>query len=202
MQNSQSHRQAHYRDTGPSGSPYEVVLSSAVAVFLALAAFHLSLISTALPLFPEQRQQVDRAIDLLDSKGFNTEAFLLRGTTTFRGTDNWLNALVRKESAFAATNFPFQIITLYPDFYSRTKDDRERAVILLHEARHLMGGNEKDAYAYVWQHRRDLGWTQLSHGTTPAFVTIEQQTRQNAPALFDCPSNLWSDCTETLRVQR
>ena len=173
-----------------------------MAAILAVAAFHLSLISTALPPSTQENQQIERAIELLDTRGFDTEAFLLRHTTTFRGTDHWLNALVRKEDAFAATNFPFQIITLYPDFYSRANDDTERAVILLHEARHLMGSDEEAAYAYVWQSRADLGWTQLEYGTTPTYITIEQQTRENAPALFDCPSNLWSDCTESLRAQQ
>ena len=202
MQTSQSHPQAHRRDTNPESSRFEVVLSSALAGVLALAAFHLSLVSSALPPSPEDRVVVDRAIDILDAKGFRTEALLLRHGAIFRETDNWLNAVARKETAFAATNFPFGIVTLYRDFYSRATDDTERAVILLHEAQHLMGKDEAAAYEYVWRHRRALGWTQLAYGTTPAFVTIEQQTRENAPALFDCPSNLWSDCTETLRAQR
>ena len=71
-------------------------------------------------------------------------------------------------------------------------------MVLLHEAQHLKGGDEKAAYSFVWQNRERLGWTQLSHGTTPSYITIEQQTREFAPELFTCRQNLWSDCTETL----
>ena len=94
------------------------------------------------------------------------------------------------------------MITLYDDFYKRATDDTERAMILLHEAQHLLGANEHSAYSYVWRHRRQLGWTQLTHGTTETYVTIAEQTRENAPDLFDCPSKVWSDCTETLSVRR
>ena len=197
MQTSQSQTPAHHR-----GTNFDVVLSSALAALLTLAAFHLSLVASALPPTPEQTVIVDRAIDILDTKGFRTEAQLLRHAATFRGTDNWLNAVARKENAFAATNFPFAIVTVYSDFYRRATDDTERAVILLHEAQHLMGKDEKGAYEYVWLHRADLGWTQLAYGTSPVYVTIEQQTSEMAPALFNCPSKLWSDCTEKLRAAK
>jgi hypothetical protein len=179
-----------------------VMLSSAFAAFLALVAFHLSLVATSAPPSVEESAAIDRAISLLDARGFDREVFLLRRTTTFRATDHWLNLFTVKERAFAATNFPFQIITLYPDFYTRATDDTERAMILLHEARHLMAKGEGDAYGYVWQHRAKLGWTQRTHGTTATYVTIEQQTRENAPELFNCPTNLWSDCTDTMQARR
>ncbi len=178
------------------------MLSSALAALLALVAFHLSMIATSAPLSLEEKEAVNRAIDLLDAKGFETEVFLLRHTTSFRSTDNWLNLIAEKENAFAATNFPFQIITLYPDFYTRPSDDTERAMVLLHETQHLLHKDESAAYAYVWQHRGTLGWTQLTHGTTATYVTIEQQTREHVPELFNCPSNIWNDCTEALRAQR
>jgi Zn-dependent protease with chaperone function len=200
MRTSQSHQSAHRRDTNHENSRFEVVMSSAMAALLALAAFHLSLVSTALPPSPEQMVIVGRAIDILDAKGFRSEALVLRHAATFRETDNWLNAVAHKENAFAATNFPFGIVTVYRDFYSRATDDTERAAILLHEAQHIMGKDERAAYEFVWLHRAELGWTQLAYGTSPTYVTIEQQTRDYAPALFNCPSNLWSDCTETLRA--
>lgn len=178
------------------------MLSSALAAVLALSAFHLSLVATSVPLSPTERDTVERAIDLLDAKGFGREVFLLRHTATFRSTDHWLNLIAGNENAFAATNFPFQIVTLYPDFYTKAIDDTERAMILLHEAQHLMAGDESAAYGYVWRHRSRLGWTQLTHGTTETYVTIAEQTRENSPTLFNCPSNLWNDCTETLRARR
>ncbi len=202
MQSSQYHSQLHDHYTNDDNSPFRVALSSALALMLALAAFHLSLVATSMPLSNEEHARVERAIEVLETRGFTREAFMLRHTTTFRGSDHWLNRLVARENAFAATNLPFQMITLYKDFYSRATDDTERAMILLHEARHLAGANERSAYSYVWRHRRQLGWTQLTHGTTETYVTIAEQTRENAPDLFDCPSQVWSDCTETLRVSK
>ncbi len=144
----------------------------------------------------DDRGAVERAVAVLESKGFSSEAFLLRNVTTFRSSDNWLNQAVAGESAYAATNYPFGIITIYPDFYTKAVDDTERAMVLLHEAQHLMNKGEAEAYAYVWRQRQRLGWTTLSHGTTPTFVTVELQTRENAPELFTCRSNLWNDCTD------
>ena len=176
--------------------------SSVAAGLLAIVAFHLSMISTSVPPSPDEQKQVDQAIRVLESKGFAREAFMLRHTVTFRGTDNWLNGLAAKENAFAATNFPFQIVTLYPDFYKRAGDDTERAMILLHEAQHLLASSEAESYEYVWRNREQLGWTQLSHGTTETYVSIEQQTREYAPHLFNCRQNIWDDCTATLRAQK
>ena len=166
------------------------------SIVLALVAFYLSLVSTSLPPAQYQRPAIDRAIALLAEKGYDDEVFLLRRTVTFRSTDHWLNNFVPKENAYASTNFPFQIVTLYPDFYTKAVDDTERAMVLLHEARHLMGENENQAYAYVWRERKKLGWTLQTHGTTESYVTIEQQTRENAPEIFNCPNKPWEDCTE------
>jgi hypothetical protein len=168
----------------------------AASAVLAVIAFYLSLVSTSLPPTQHDRQQIDKAIQLLADHGFSDEVFLLKGTTTFRATDHWLNALTEKENAYASTNFPFQIITLYPDFYTKATDDTERAMVLMHEARHLMGENEHEAYAYVWRHRKQIGWSMKTHGSTESYVTIEQQTREMAPELFNCPDKPWEDCTE------
>ena len=143
------------------------------------------------------RLTIDRAIDVLDAKGFTGEAFLLRHVATLRGCDNWLNTnLVDGEQSYASTNFPFGIITINPDFYNKAVDDTERAAILLHEVRHMKGGDERDAYSYVWQNRERLGWTLLTHGTTESYITIEQQTRDFAPEIFTCEEKPWRDCTE------
>lgn len=167
-----------------------------ISVVLAIVAFYLSLLTTSIPPTRQERAAIDRAIGVLASKGFEREVWQLRRTTTFRVTDHWLNSFVEKENAYAATNFPFQIVTVYPDFYSKAVDDTERAMVLLHEARHLMGEDENEAYAYVWRNRGKLGWTLKTHGTTESYVTIEQQTRENAPELFNCPDKPWEDCTE------
>ncbi|MDI1240778.1 MAG: hypothetical protein PSX80_02510 [bacterium] len=168
----------------------------AASAVLAIIAFYLSLVSTSLPPTAYERLQIDNAIQLLADRGFSEEVFLLKGTTTFRATDHWLNSFVDKENAYASTNFPFQIVTVYPDFYSKAEDNTERAMVLMHEARHLMGENENEAYAYVWRHRKQLGWSMKTHGSTDSYVTIEQQTREMAPELFNCPEKPWEDCTE------
>ena len=163
-----------------------------------LSIFHSSLLVTSQPLRAEEAAQVERAIDLLDAKGFSHEAFLLRRLTIFRNSDNWLNQMTDKENAFAATNFPLNIVTLYPDFFIKAKDDTERAMILLHEVQHMQGADEHEAYGFAWRNRHRLGWTILTHGTTESYVTIELLTREIAPEIFTCKDKIWNDCTETL----
>ena len=163
-----------------------------------LSIFHSSLLVTSQPLRADESAQVERAIDLIEAKGFSREAFLLRRLTLFRNTDNWLNSMTDKENAFAATNYPFNIITLYPDFFTKAADDTERAMILLHEVQHLQGGNEREAYGFAWRNRQQIGWTILSHGTTESYITVEILTREAAPELFTCTDKIWNDCTEEL----
>jgi hypothetical protein len=125
----------------------------------------------------------------------------LKRITTFRRTDNWINKLTIEESAFASANFPFGVITLYQDFYTKTTDDTERAMVLLHEVQHLQyGQDEAIAYKYVWQNRQKLGWTVFSHGMTETFITVSDQTREYSPDIFTCSANLWNDCTENLQT--
>jgi hypothetical protein len=80
--------------------------------------FLLVMILSATPLSASERRTSRFSIKLLERRGFINEAYLLRDLATFRSNDNWLNASVSKENAFAATNYPFAIITLYPDFLS------------------------------------------------------------------------------------
>jgi hypothetical protein len=181
---------------------HDVVSSCAVAACAALVMFYASLIATSAPVTAGDTVVVERAINLLESRGFQDEVFLLRHAAIFRGSDNWLNRLTPKDSAYAATNFPVQIITLYPDFYSKAVDDTERAMILLHEAQHLKDKDEHEAYAYVWQNRNRLGWTQLRYGTTPAYITTSEQTRAMVPGLFTCHARLWNDSTEMAKGRK
>jgi hypothetical protein len=181
---------------------FKIILNNLAVAALTIIIFHLSLLITSSPVESYNQESIDRAVALLEAKGFDREVFLLRRVATFRGSDNWLNLLTEKENAYAATNFPFAIITLYPDFYTKTEDDTERAMILLHEVQHLKSSDEAGAYEYVWRNREKLGWTTLSHGTTPTFVTIELQTRENSPHLFTCQSQMWDDCTENFQVRQ
>ena len=180
-------------------SRLSLIATSLLAALIAFGVFYSSLIATSEPITAEQYSKVNDAIAILEAKGFEREAYLLRNTAQYRRSDNWFNSATLHADSYAATNFPFQIVTLYPDFYSQTADDVERAMVLLHEAKHLESKDENVAYAFVWQNRERLGWTQLSHGTTPTYVTISDQTREFAPELFTCPDRLWNDCTEQMK---
>ncbi|MEJ7622845.1 MAG: hypothetical protein WKF34_02525 [Pyrinomonadaceae bacterium] len=168
-----------------------------IAVCLAvIAGFYLSLIGSARSLSYDQKQVIKAAVRILKDKGFDNETFLLANLTAYRSEDNWLNASVAKESAYAATNFPFEIMTLYPDFFAYPADDIERAAILLHEARHLMGEDEREAYEYVWRNRAKLGWTRAAYAQSPVWENVRQQTRENVAGLFVCDRKEFGDCTE------
>jgi hypothetical protein len=176
------------------------ILKRAVICFavciLVIFSFYLSLLGTSHSLEYEQKQIVRRAIDILETRGFSGEVFLLRRLTSFRASDNWLNASTRDENAYAATNFPFEIITIYPEFFTVPQDDTERAMILLHEAQHLKGADETEAYDFVWRNRKALGWTRETHGASKIYINIEKQTREFAPDLFRCDWIKAGDCTE------
>ena len=162
----------------------------------ALLGFYLSMIFTSASLKYEEKKQIQNAVKLLDEKGFAREVFLLRYLTNFRGNDNWLNASTKFENAYAATNFPFEIMTVYPDFFVYPADETERAAILLHEAQHLKGADEKEAYEYVWRNRKRLGWTRNTHGNSVVWRNVKRQTREFAPHLFVCDWKDEGDCTE------
>jgi len=172
-----------------------ILICAAVCVAV-LLGFYVSLIVSSSSLTTEQKRTVHDAILVLKQKGFADDAFLLERLTVFRSDDNWLNASVAKENAFAATNFPFEIVTLYSDFFTYPKDDTERAAILLHEARHLRGEDEKEAYAFVWMHREQLGWTREKYPLSIVWQNIRKQTRDNVPELFVCVTAEYTDCTE------
>lgn len=152
---------------------------------IGLGCFYYSLIFSSDSLSFEQRESVERSIRILREKGFSDEVFYLENLAAFRGSDNWLNDSVPKESAYASTNYPFEIMTIYPDFFTYTVDDLERAAILLHEAKHLQGANEEKAYAFVWVNRYKLGWTQEKYGNSVVWRNVRLQTIEFAPYLFE-----------------
>ena len=170
------------------------VLICICVVFAAVLSFYLSLLFSAQPLNIDQKASVRRGISILREKGFTQEAFLLANVTVYRSNDNWLNASVAKENAYAATNFPFEIMTVYPDFFAYPKDDVERAAILLHEAKHLQGKDEHDAYAFVWKQKARLGWTREAYGASPIWENVRRQTLDMAPEVFTCPDREFNDC--------
>jgi len=166
----------------------------------AVGIFYSSLIFTASPLKPDEIERVNAVISTIEKRGFINEAYLLRDLATFRGSDNWLNASVAKENAYAATNYPFAVITLYPDFFTYPEDDLERAAILLHEARHLKGDGEEEAYEFVWRNKKYLDWTEENYGDSVVWLNIRQQTKEYSPNLFVCDFNPKGDCTAERRL--
>jgi hypothetical protein len=171
------------------------IFCAAVCV-LAVMGFYSSLIFTSASLKHEEKKQVQNAIEILNEKGFSNEVFLLKYLTSFRGNDHWLNASTKFENAYAATNFPLEIMTVYPDFFIYPADDTERAAILLHEAQHLKGADEKEAYEFVWRNRKKLGWTKETHGNSVVWRNVRRQTKDVAPHLFICNWSDAGDCTE------
>lgn len=166
------------------------------AVLLAFVGFYLSLLMTAKKLSYDEKREVASAIKLLEEKGFTKETFFLNYLTAYRANDNWLNASIEKENAYAATNFPFEIMTVYPEFFTVPLDETERAAILLHEAQHLKGADEKEAYEFVWLNRAKLGWTKDKYARSVIWRNVRKQTKEYAPQLFTCSEREYGDCTE------
>jgi hypothetical protein len=169
------------------------ILSVTCAV---IVAWHASLLLTSDAATMSQRLQVRGAVEVIERGGFSRETFLLRRLTCFRTTDNWWNNAVGHGEAYAATNFPFEIITLYPEFFKYPTDDTERAVILLHEARHLAGADEQEAFKSVWRDKARLGWTREKYSETRVWKNVSDFTRRYAPELFTCGADGRQDCTE------
>lgn len=171
-------------------------LSVLAVAFLLLVGWHASLLCTSTPVTYDERAQVNRAVELIERAGFTREAFLLRRLTNFRTTDNWLNSYAGHANAYASTNFPFEVVTLYPDFFRYPVDDVERAVILLHEARHLAGADEAEACDSVWRDKARLGWTREKYGETRVWQNVTELSRRHAPKLFRCGEDGGQDCYE------
>jgi hypothetical protein len=172
-----------------------ILFTPALIVIILLVAY-LSLLATSDAIDSKQREAVNRAVDVLDRKGFSQEAFMLRHAVSFRATDNWWNRWVGHADAYAATNFPFEVVTLYPDFFNLPVDDVERAAILLHETYHLYGHGEEAAFKGAWRDKRRLGWTRSTYGETSVWKNVAESTYNYAPQYFQCGTDLRSDCYE------
>lgn len=172
------------------------VLICTFAIAFTVGGFYISLVGSASGLSFEQKQTVSRAVRVLERSGFDGEVMLLDYLTAYRSSDNWLNASVEKENAYAATNFPFEIMTIYPEFFDTPVDDVEHAAILLHEAQHMKGANEHDAYRFVWKNRDKIGWTREAYGNSIVWRNVRKQTREAVPELFMCEEKEFADCTE------
>jgi hypothetical protein len=161
-----------------------------------LASAYGSLLLTSDPLAPDERVVVMEAIRVLDRAGFSSEASALRRVASFRSTDNWWNRYVGHPTAYAATNFPFGVITIYPTFFRFPVDEVERATILLHESYHLFGDDEKFALHKVWLAKDRLGWTAQRYGHTRVWKNTREWTVAENPGIFTCGEDGKSDCLE------
>ena len=169
-----------------------IVLLTLVLLFLG----YVSLITTSDPLLPGQEKEVNKAIDVIERRGFAKQAFVLKRLVRYRSTDNWWNRHNGHQSAYAATNFPFEVVTLYPQFFEDPVDEVERAAILLHESYHLFGYGEPGAFEGAWTDRFKLGWTKEHYNLTPVWFSVKESTLRWAPQLFTCGEDRHSDCTE------
>jgi len=163
------------------------------ATIVILIVWYASLLISSDALKPDERDKVQKAIASLQERGFTREAFILNHLTAFRGTDNWCNSYVGHRDAYAATNFPFEVVTLYPEFFEVPVDDRERAAVLLHEARHLSGDGEEAALQFTWRNKKQLGWTADKYGQSKLWDATERLTKASFPYYFQCGSGT-SDC--------
>jgi len=153
-----------------------------------------SLLLTSEAIDDHQQQIVLRAVSLLDRSGFSREVLVLRHFANYRSTDNWWNLYLGHPGAYAATNFPLGVVTLYPAFFTTATDDTERAAILLHEAQHLLGSGEEAALDRVWRDKQRLGWTVADYGQTRVWRNTREWTLTAVPALFRCGADHQSDC--------
>ena len=172
------------------------VLAGLGLSFFVLVGCYVSLLETSEAANLEQRQLVRRSVDIIERGGFGREAFLLRRLASFRTTDHWWNRWLGHGEAYAATNFPFEVVTLYPEFFQYPTDDVERAVVLLHEARHLAGDGEEQAFASVWRDKARLGWTKERYGHTRVWRSVREFTARYAPRMFECGADGRQDCAE------
>ena len=159
-----------------------------------LFAWYLSMLLTSEELNFDRRQTLAQAFAVLEQKGFSRQAFVLSHLVNYRDTDNWWNRSVGHHDAFAATNFPFEVVTLYPEFFDVAVDDTERAAILLHETYHLFGSGEAAALEGVWRDKQRLGWTADRYSQTKVWRNTRDSTTALVPKLFQCGADEHSDC--------
>lgn len=169
-----------------------VVSTTILLLFIA----YMSMLMTSQDLRYDQREVVDRAIAVLEDKGFEKHSFVLKRLTRYRATDSWWNRYLGHRDAFAATNFPFEIVTLYSEFFEVSIDDTERAAILLHEAEHLLGAGEERALEVTWRRKAQLGWTGPTYSQSRVLHNTRELTQRMVPNLFTCGGDGTSDCTE------
>ena len=181
--------------SAPRGFVRSLLWITGTTVAIVVLAF-ISLLITSAGLTYEQERLVTEAITVVDQGGFEREAGMLRNVVFYRSSDNWWNKHVGHQNAYAATNFPFAVVTLYPAFFRYPVDATERAAILLHESHHVFGADERTALQRVWLDKRRLGWTAQQYSRTRVWRHTKEWTTGAIPVLFQCGDDQQSDCVE------
>src|SRR5690349_7499741 len=145
-------------------------------IALCIFGWSRSLLLTSTPIDDAQRPIVLHAVAILEDAGFGKEVVMLRNFANYRSTDNWWNTYLGHSQAYAATNFPLGVVTLYDPFFRATTDDTERAAILLHEAEHLLGAGEPAALEATWRQKSRIGWTADKYGETKVWKNTREWT--------------------------
>jgi hypothetical protein len=167
-------------------------ITGMTATILFISYVSMLLTSDRLPF--EQKQEVERAIAIIERGGFDKEAFFLRHIVNYRATDNWWNIEIGHHDAYAATNFPFEVVTLYPEFFADSVDDTERAAMLLHESHHLFASGETATLESTWREKGRIGWTAEKYSQTKVWDNTKRLTVNLVPSLFQCGAEGRSDC--------
>jgi hypothetical protein len=172
------------------------LLFVAGAIVFCIVAWSRSLLLTSTPIDDGQRQMVMRAVQALERAGFSREVIMLRHFANYRATDNWWNSYLGHSQAYAATNFPLGVVTLYAPFFRVAVDDTERAAILLHEAQHLLGAGEPAALELTWREKSRIGWTADKYGESKVWKNTKEWTTADVPSLFQCGADGHDDCAK------
>jgi hypothetical protein len=163
-------------------------------IALAIFGWSRSLLLTSESVDANQRLAVLQAVSQLEHAGFSREVLVLRHFANYRVTDNWWNVYLGHHDAYAATNFPLGVVTLYPPFFGVAVDETERAAILLHEAQHLWGASEAAALEHAWREKGRLGWTADKYGDTRVWKNTKEWTAAEVSTLFQCGPGGHADC--------
>ena len=181
--------------TPPRGFARSLLLIAGTTLTIVVVAF-LSLLMTSEGLSDEQQRIGTGAVALGEWCVSTRQSRVLRGVVFYRSSDNWWNTHVGHQNAYAATNFPFAVVTLYPGFFRVSVDATERAAILLHESHHVFGADERTALQRVWIDKRRLGWTAPLYNRTRVWRNTKEWTNGAIPVLFQCGDDRQSDCVE------
>jgi len=167
-------------------SAMNIVIAVAAVVAVATALEYVTSVFGKSLSDPKEINTVDAAIAVLDPvQDLYSEAQVLRTAKYRRSKPPYLYGVcIYKGGCFAAAHYGF--LFLDDQFFDQNllHDSVERAAVLLHEAFHLEGGNEHDAYAGVWVNKEKFGWTETPYSHYFLWGQVKAETMNAAPELF------------------